>query len=79
MLKKTIQLPSVNAVKTFVNAAMLAPCDIDLIHGKYAVDGKSIMGVLSLDLSSTLEMNVDTDKEAEVVDFLNMIKEFIVE
>lgn len=79
-MKKTIKLGTINDVKNFVTAAMRVACDIDLIHGKYAIDGKSIMGIFSLDLSDTLSMEIGCETETEdVKEFLENIKDYIVE
>lgn len=51
-----IKLSTTNDVKEFVNAAMLCSCQIDVRHGRYIVDGKSIMGLFSLNLSEPLSI-----------------------
>ena len=38
-------------VRQFVKAANHCACDVDVLSGRYVVDGKSIMGLFSLDLS----------------------------
>lgn len=54
-----INLNSIEKVKEFVNLATYHVVgDVDLISGKYTVDGKSIMGIFSLDLSKTITMCV---------------------
>ena len=49
-----IKLSTANDVKEFVNVAMLCPYQIDVRHGRYIVDAKSIMGLFSLNLSEPL-------------------------
>ena len=61
MKQATIQLHSVTDVKRFVDFAAQCPYDIDLLSGRYAVDGKSMMGILSLDLSKPLIVQANTD------------------
>lgn len=46
-----IALASIQEVRQFVNAASRSPCEVDVCAGRYVVDGKSIMGLFSLDLS----------------------------
>jgi phosphotransferase system HPr-like phosphotransfer protein len=75
MLKK-IQLTTIKDVSQFVNATLSAPCDIELSHGKYVVDAKSMMGVLSLDLTKPVDMTINSDTEP--AEFLAQIKEFII-
>ena len=53
-----IKLPTANDVKEFVNAAMLCPYQIDVKCGRYIVDGKSIMGLFSLNLSEPLSVMI---------------------
>lgn len=53
-----LTLSSVNDIKHFVNAASACPCDVDVIAGRYLVNGKSIMGLFSLDLSQPVEVEV---------------------
>jgi len=56
MEKIIINLNSVDKVKAFVNTVINYDGDVDLISGRYVVDGKSIMGIFSLDLSKPLEV-----------------------
>ena len=46
-----VLLTSVADVKDFVDAAMTYPHDVDVLTGRYVVNGKSIMGLFSIDLS----------------------------
>jgi len=61
-------------VKDFVNIASKFSFDIDLVSGRYVVDGKSIMGVFSLDLSKAIKVEVHADDCAE---FEKEIQRFI--
>ena len=51
-------LSSINDIKLFVNAASACACDVDVTAGRYVVNGKSIMGLFSLDLSQPVEVEV---------------------
>lgn len=62
-----IRLGGVEEIRAFVNAASMYEYDIDLRGGRYVVDGKSIMGIFSLDLSAPIEMVVYGDKEDELI------------
>ncbi len=46
-----VALASIEEVRQFVNAASRSSCEVDVLSGRYVVDGKSIMGLFSLDLS----------------------------
>ena len=61
-------------VKRFVDIASRHPYEIDVRGGRHVVDGKSIPGILSLDLSKQLlvEIYCDdcADMEMEISPFL---------
>ncbi len=53
-----ISLDTFEKIKKFVNITYHLEYDLDLISGRYVVDGKSIMGIFSLDLSRPIEVNI---------------------
>ena len=53
-----VLLTSVADVKDFVDAAMTYPHDVDVLTGRYVVNGKSIMGLFSVDLSAPVTVAV---------------------
>lgn len=48
------RLETVSDVKKFVQTARDIPVDVSVSQGKYVIDGKSIMGIFSLDLSEPI-------------------------
>jgi phosphotransferase system HPr-like phosphotransfer protein len=54
-------LDTIDKVKRFVNTVSLLDSDFDLSSGRYIVDAKSIMGILSLDLEKSVTLNVHND------------------
>ena len=54
MTEKKIKLPQVNDVKEFVHAAEKCDFDVDISYNRIVIDAKSIMGVLSMDLTKVL-------------------------
>lgn len=70
-----IRLGTINDVKEFVNAVTLCDFDVDLVSGKYVIDAKSIMGILSLDLAQPVTMVVHTD---ECGGFMQRVDRFVV-
>ena len=56
-----ISLNSIDKVKAFVNEISRFDCDFDLVSGRYVIDAKSIMGIFSLDLSKTIDLNIHTE------------------
>lgn len=71
---KNVKFSCVEDVKNFVRCAEQQSFEIDLVNGRYVIDGKSIMGIFSLDLSTPkmLEIHASYD-EAE--GFLEKIKD----
>ena len=74
MKSVTIHLSLAENVKDFVNIVSKYPYDIDLRVGRHVVDGKSILGIFSLDLSKPITMEIYTDS---CDDLLNDIKPFM--
>lgn len=75
MKNAVIKLSTISDVKKFVTAANQYPFDIDLLSGRYVIDGKSIMGIFSLDLSQQINLQADCNGESQ---FWNDIAEFVV-
>lgn len=61
MYKLKILLDTIDKIKDFVTTACSVPCEITLESGKYRVDGKSIMGVFSLDTTHEIWLSVNSD------------------
>lgn len=61
MTQMKIQLTTINDIKNFVNTVSRYEFAIDLSSGRYTVDGKSIMGIFSLDLSKPISLAAYTD------------------
>ncbi len=59
-----IRLDSVKKVKEFVNIASRYAGKIQVSSGRYTVDGKSIMGIFSLELGSDLSMEIEDREES---------------
>ncbi len=76
MLEKNIRLSSIEQVKAFVNIAMSKDFEVDLYSGKYIVNGKSIMGIFSIDLTKPIKMVASCDANDP---FLSEIEGFICE
>lgn len=68
----TIKMSGINDAALLVEMAKKLSTDVTIRHGKFCVDGKSILGVLSLDMSDGVTIEYDT-KEKE---FGNWIKKF---
>ena len=58
---------------------ILSACEgpFDLGRGSYTVDGKSILGIFSLDLSKAIDLNIHDDDNMD--DILKTLAPYIVE
>lgn len=63
MFSTNIQLATVERVKDFVGAISDFDFVVDLISGRYCVNGKSIMGIFSLDLSRSIQLSAEVPQE----------------
>ncbi len=54
MSERKIKLNELEEVKEFVSAASQCDFDIDVFYNRVIIDAKSMLGVLSLDLTKTL-------------------------
>lgn len=77
MLSFPVLLTSVSDIRCFVDAASRLDCDVDVSCGRYLVNGKSIMGLFSIDLSEPIHVNVH-GSEAQVKLFQSSIDKFLV-
>jgi phosphotransferase system HPr-like phosphotransfer protein len=66
-----IRLSTIQDIKKFVEIASLTPVEVDLCSDRYVVDGKSIMGIYSLDLQSPIELIVHSDNCPELMEKLS--------
>lgn len=67
-----VKLTTIDDVKNFCNAAMKCNSPVDAIRGNYRVDGTSLMGLLSLDLTKPVTLEFDDE------DFKDEIKDWLV-
>ena len=71
-----IKLNSIEKVKDFVNQVSTFDCDVDIIYGRYVIDGKSIMGIFSLDLTNPVTVMIHTDDYEELKRFFEIMEDF---
>ena len=69
MLTVTILLDSVEKVQRFVSTISKYSCGFDVESGYSCVDGKSLVGLFSLDISKPLQLTIN-DGEGEIEDVL---------
>lgn len=63
MIRKTILLDNVRKVSNFVNETFKFKGDIIVKHDKYIVNGRSLLGLMSLDLSKPLACEIEEREE----------------
>lgn len=64
MYRFYVDLSKFESVKRFVELSQSKSCFVLLKSGKYIVDGKSILGIFSLDLSRPVELEVGDEDYA---------------
>ena len=69
-----IKLNATEEVQEFVNAATRCDFDVDVYYNRFLIDAKSILGVLSLDLTKVLTV----DCHGESKEFNRTLKKFAV-
>ncbi|MDO4344165.1 MAG: HPr family phosphocarrier protein [Eubacteriales bacterium] len=70
MSVRKIKLNQITDVKEFVSVAGKCDFDIDVFYNRISIDAKSIMGVLSLDLSQVLTVKYG-GQDAQFENILN--------
>ena len=70
-----IKLDTFDKIKKFVNVIQKFESDIDLTSERYIVNGKSVMGIFSLDLSKPLNVIVHEEEGINEIDKINEVME----
>ena len=74
-----ISLNSIDKVKAFVNEISKFDCDFDLVSGRYVIDAKSIMGLLSLGIPKEIFIVIHTNNKDVISKFEEDISKWKVE
>ena len=61
-----LSIRTITRVKAFVNCNWSFDGTVDVISGRYIIDGKSIMGVFSLDLTNSVHVKLTSNSESEI-------------
>lgn len=77
MKKAMIRLSTIADVREFVGDIAAFDGDVDLSSGRYVVDGKSIMGIFSLDLLSPIQLTIHAD-DALADELLKKLDKFVI-
>lgn len=76
--KIKIKISTVSDINNFLIAAQEFESDIDVIYGRYTIDGKSTLGVHSLDLSKPIYVEIISEDKKEIKKFNKVMKAFEV-
>ena len=57
---------SIDTIKAFVDVNAMSKCKVTVISGTYVVDGKSILGLFSLDLSRGFTVKIEYEDEKDL-------------
>lgn len=73
-MKLTIKLENLNDVNAFISQANKINGDVTVYKGKYCVDGKSLMGLMSIGIP----LNIIVEYPDDSIDFNNFIQKYEV-
>lgn len=73
MIKSFIVLQGINDIIKFTQEASLVEGDVIVSRGAYKVDGKSLMGNMSIDVSQGISVEYPED----AIDFKNFIQQYM--
>lgn len=73
-----VAINSYKGIQEFTQLIGMFANDFDLVQGRYIVNAKSAMGILSLDISKPLYLNI-RDAGASLDDILKALTPFIIE
>ena len=76
MIVKVI-LGTMQNARKLVSIAESIPCDVELCYGRYVVNAKSMLGVLSMPEFDGGELHIHTDNEKECEKILFQLLDFL--
>lgn len=75
----TIELKTIQDVKNFVEiSSKYHDSEIDVRQGRHVVDGKSILGIFSLNLLDAIKVIIDSENDNSKIAFYNNIQKWKV-
>ena len=73
----TIKINTIKRIYNFVDDMNTFESDIDAMRGRYVLDAKSILGLMSVDLLKPLDVRINTSDENELIRFNEVIKKYL--
>ena len=74
MLNSKVKFNSADEVKEFVTAASKCDFDIDIFYNRVVIDAKSLLGILSMDLTKPLTVQCYGENQ----EFNRTLKKFAI-
>lgn len=74
-----INLNDILSIQCFVKGCEFYEGEIIVTQGRHVVNGRSFLGLHSLDLSNTIDVKINTTNKNVENDFYNFIKKWEVE
>lgn len=72
-----IKINTIDIVKSFVEiCSRYKKSDIDVIQDRYVINGKSILGIFSLNLVEQVNVNINSEDENTKAEFYNEIQKW---
>lgn len=72
-----IKLNSVEKIQKFVSIVGQSPCNLDLVCGRSYLDAKSLLGILSCDVSRPMQLDIYGTEE-ESLEVVSQIEEYLI-
>ena len=73
-----IKLDTIEKVKKFSSVVETFDNDIDIMSGRYVINGKSVIAIFSLDLGNVLKVIIHNASLSDVAKFEKAMEEFRV-
>ena len=74
-----IKLDSIEKVKKFTSVVLTFENEIDIMQGRYVINGKSLMAIFSLDLTKVLKVLIHDTSLSDFAKFEKVMEEFRVD
>ena len=73
-----IRLKDMTDMNSFINSNQYFDGEIDVVQGRYKIDGRSFLGLCSLNFDEPMDVTLKTDNKNVEKDFYNMLKKWEV-
>lgn len=74
-----LRVDTFEKLKKFISKTTSFDCEIDVIRGKYIIDGKSILGLMSLNILEPINVRIITEDREVIKRFNKEMEKFRIE